>query len=668
MKASEGASNAAPAKASGASPTPAPGGAGATAADAGAPQASAGTTDLDALVLGAGFAGLGAAKLLHSYGLRVAVLEARSRIGGRAHTRSFEALPELGMEADSVEEGCNYLHGCCEDHALFVLAGRLGVPSACCPADICGRFGGWETQEVAEWHDADCGGEVIPLQEVLEAYFLLEHVLFGITCSIQEATAGKRKFTSGAAAARVFPWPTLDAAFESALGELLKRKAEAGVRKSPELSARERGLLYSIRGRLFGYVSALSRMPPWMGAIGSGGPEHCRGIFEDPRWPYSRENLMENRLKSVRERMAKVKSYDTGGPEVSVQREADGEDRLLLGGGFKALIEFLADGLDVRLGHRVTMVDQKKADSGIVSVHLASGRQLTARHVIVTLPSGVLAGRHEDTCVEFQPPLSDKKAGAIRRLALPSVGAPTHEKVVLRWERTSVFVEQVLGKPGAALQFGTTDRRFHFLNLHKYGRTGQLLCHIWADAEWREHQELDDAGVVDAVVCGLRKMFPADAGSDAPKVPAPRQWKVTRWAQDPFAVGAYSELQSPMACELDRKEYARTEGSVLFAGEGATPSEEGAQCTHGAFLSGCTAAVEVMARRHADQAAQGQGRRGAFPPEPIMDEEGPMGLDIAALVDFLVEGSRTRPERAGGDSVSHSSDVSSSKRKREDGM
>merc|ERR1711963_617863 len=73
----------------------------------------------------------------------------------------------------------------------------------------------------------------------------------------------------------------------------------------------------------------------------------------------------------------------------------------------------------------------------------------------------------------------------------------------------------------------------------------------------------------------------------------PIQWHVTRWSKDPFACGAYSEVQGIGGSERDRAAYADTEGRVFFAGEGAVPTDYGAQCTHGAFLSGVSTAVEV---------------------------------------------------------------------------
>ncbi len=74
--------------------------------------------DKDVIVIGAGAAGLAAARRLVDVGLEVAVLEARNRIGGRAWT--IEARPGL-----PVDMGCEWLH-CADRNPMVAVARDLG--------------------------------------------------------------------------------------------------------------------------------------------------------------------------------------------------------------------------------------------------------------------------------------------------------------------------------------------------------------------------------------------------------------------------------------------------------------------------------------------------------------------------------------------------------------
>ncbi|MBI5668295.1 MAG: FAD-dependent oxidoreductase [Chloroflexi bacterium] len=59
---------------------------------------------MSTLIIGAGMAGLAAARELHDAGETVIILEARERIGGRIHTdRTFAGIP--------VELGAEFIHG-----------------------------------------------------------------------------------------------------------------------------------------------------------------------------------------------------------------------------------------------------------------------------------------------------------------------------------------------------------------------------------------------------------------------------------------------------------------------------------------------------------------------------------------------------------------------------
>ena len=60
-------------------------------------------SEVDVAIIGAGAAGLGAARALENSGLSVIVLEARDRVGGRAHT--VQAAPDVTFDL-----GCGWLH------------------------------------------------------------------------------------------------------------------------------------------------------------------------------------------------------------------------------------------------------------------------------------------------------------------------------------------------------------------------------------------------------------------------------------------------------------------------------------------------------------------------------------------------------------------------------
>lgn len=76
-------------------------------------------TAVDVLVIGAGVAGLGAARALRSRGASVLVLEARNRIGGRVHTSHM--MPDWPIDL-----GASWIHGA-RGNPLTALADEAGL-------------------------------------------------------------------------------------------------------------------------------------------------------------------------------------------------------------------------------------------------------------------------------------------------------------------------------------------------------------------------------------------------------------------------------------------------------------------------------------------------------------------------------------------------------------
>jgi len=74
-------------------------------------------SEIDVAIVGAGAAGLGAARTLDKSGLSVLVLEARDRLGGRGHT--FMAAPDITFDA-----GCGWLHSA-DKNSFVQIASQL---------------------------------------------------------------------------------------------------------------------------------------------------------------------------------------------------------------------------------------------------------------------------------------------------------------------------------------------------------------------------------------------------------------------------------------------------------------------------------------------------------------------------------------------------------------
>lgn len=404
------------------------------------------------IVVGAGVAGLSAARALQDAGVEVLVLEARGRTGGRVWTPDVGGAP--------VDAGAMFVHGVVEN-PLAVLCEALGVEHA--PSGI--------------------------------AYGPVFDAASGTV--LDEAQAMQIGFAS--------------LGFEAQLVALADALPESA----------------SVRDGIEAYLDGKS------------------SLSQD-----------ERRLASFALAQVLIELYESGPPELmslehyakAPYAEFEGGNHVV-DGGYVALVDALARGLEVRLNEPVTRI--RHGPDGVV-VSSASGEH-RGSYAIVTVSLGVL----KSGAIEFDPPLPESKLGAIERLDMGNL-----EKVILRFDTTfwreddePILVLYVARDPGefpAFVDWTEIAGAPTLVCLHG-GRSAREALSKWTDEE-----------LVSGALDALREVF----GSE---VPEPTAALVTRWRDDPWSRGSYSYL--PIGSDPDdQRELGAPVGErLLFAGEATEP-------------------------------------------------------------------------------------------------
>jgi monoamine oxidase len=244
-------------------------------------------------------------------------------------------------------------------------------------------------------------------------------------------------------------------------------------------------------------------------------------------------------------------------------------DEAVVTPGFGPILTHLARGLDIRLGEPVTAV----VPSG-KGVEVTTERGVhRADHVVITLPLAVLqSGR-----VRFAEPLDRKRQHAIDRLAMGLLN-----KCVLRFDQVFWPVDMdwidFLG-PVETLWADWTNY---------LPATGQPLIVGFNAARMADEVEaLGDRDTTASAMEALRAMF----GSSAPD---PLGAQISRWRQDPFALGAYS-FKAVGSSRKDRKALfgADWDNRLHFAGEATSVDQP--STVHGALITGRASALALLA-------------------------------------------------------------------------
>lgn len=240
-----------------------------------------------------------------------------------------------------------------------------------------------------------------------------------------------------------------------------------------------------------------------------------------------------------------------------------------------------------------------KKSSG-VRVETRCGQIFAAEACIVTVPLGVL----QSGDVAFWPPLPYWKSSAMSR-----IGFGLLNKIVLRFEhpfwafsefssgsldrkfdeRTADSLQSTDKDPGGPDYIGrvTSKHGEFYLFLSMLRCTGAPILVALTAGDFAEQLEnMLDSEISEKAMEVLRGMFPKVAPA------APLAYAVTRWRSDPFSRGSYSFAKvgtTPSDYDL----MARPVGSTLFFAGEATNRHHPATA-HGAYMTGLREAGKII--------------------------------------------------------------------------
>jgi monoamine oxidase len=423
------------------------------------------------IVIGAGMAGVMAARTLHDAGWDVTVLEARDRLGGRTHTDHSLGNP--------VDLGAAWIHGP-DGNPLTPLAEQLGVAKGF--TDFLNRSG---TAVRAYSHN-------------------------GTPFNMAEYTRGQL---------------LADAAF-------LKTKASI-LYQPPSSEARS----------LKDWVEYGLPQPETMTLAEQAGFHY---------WAVIRAEYNDNA------------DWDLIDWELSSHYvKLPGGDLLLHGGGFKALIDHLVAGLDVRLETAVTHITTTPNH-----VHIQTNNgSFSADRAIITLPLGVLKSGQ----IEFDPPLPAAKQQAIQR-----IGFGNYEKLAMRFDK---FYWPQDKQRFNYLSEGEPSLFNAWLNTGHYTGTPIIVAYH-AGRRARTINQWSDGQLLESALTVMQRLFGDEFGT----IPMPQDYLRTNWQNDPFSNGSYSFDQIGQL-PTDRQTLAQPIGQQLFfAGEATHPHFYAT--VHGAYETG----------------------------------------------------------------------------------
>lgn len=266
--------------------------------------------------------------------------------------------------------------------------------------------------------------------------------------------------------------------------------------------------------------------------------------------------------------------HELGAAPAAIAADAPlGDGQPLLGGdalvpgGLDQLVRHLAQGLEIRLAQVVRQIHNSPQG---VRVTTASGDVYRARGLCCSVPLGVLKAGS----IRFEPPLP-----AAKQRAIETLGMGLLDKIVLLFPERFWDARGWLRNDGPEL--GLWSEWVDLTAL--IGRPG-LMGFNAAEVARRVARQSDGA-IVSSALAQLRRCYPKAV------IPEPSAVLLTRWGDDPFALGSYS-FAAVGSTNAMRQELGRRWQGMVLAGEATSPAFPAT--LQGAYLSGQHAAQSLL--------------------------------------------------------------------------
>jgi monoamine oxidase len=247
----------------------------------------------------------------------------------------------------------------------------------------------------------------------------------------------------------------------------------------------------------------------------------------------------------------------------------------------------------IQLEHVVTRISttdlsNNEADLYPVTVETAKNGNFQAKACVVTLPIGCIQAKLKEG-IFFGSPLSGPKIEACSYME-----QGTYKKVFLtfrliHWPADRPFLGLVVSTPHPILG--------HCLFLDNLWASKNIPCLeailVGASAEWATGKS--DELIRDTVLDFLKAALPhcSDDEQDVESRWTVVSTHVTRWEEDPYSLGAYSHMTlGGLPRHTDALQTSEWDDRLFFAGEATVTGYEGS--VHAALLSGRRTAMQLL--------------------------------------------------------------------------